>query len=327
MLVLAGLLVGAIWGLGAGPAQGATPSRPGVVLVGFSANTSEAQQRTLERVAGAYAARPLGAAAASTPGGRRLERRLGKVVMLRVAPARVGQALARLRRRRGLIRFAEPDYLMQSSAADVVPNDPSFTAQWGDLNTGQTVNGGNSGTSGADDRAATAWSVGTGSPAVVIAEVDTGVDYTHPDLAANVWSNPGGVGGCSAGTHGYNVIAHTCDPMDDDTSYGGHGTHVAGIIGAVGNNHLGVAGMNWHTTILPVKWLNSTGSGSTDQLITALDWVARAKQAGVNIRVVNDSATFEGTAYSQALSDEIDLARIRRGAPGDRGGQHRRERR
>jgi subtilisin family serine protease len=141
----------------------------------------------------------------------------------------------------------------------------------------------------------------------VVGEVDTGVDYSHPDLAQNIWTNPGGLGGCAAGTHGYNVVAGSCDPNDDDTSYGGHGSHVAGIIGAVGNNGIGVAGVNWSTTILPVKWLNSNGLGSTDQLITALNWLISAKSAGVNIKVVNDSATFVGTAYSQALADEIDL--------------------
>nr|MBA2559789.1 S8 family serine peptidase [Propionibacteriales bacterium] len=134
-----------------------------------------------------------------------------------------------------------------------------------------------------------------------------GLDYTHPDLAANVWSNPGGVGGCAAGTHGYNAISSTCDPMDDDTVYGGHGTHVAGILGAVGDNGIGVAGVNWTTTILPVKWVGSGGSGTTSNLIIALDWLVQAKQAGVNLRVVNDSQTWSGTAPSQALSDEIDL--------------------
>ncbi len=108
------------------------------------------------------------------------------------------------------------------------------------------------------------------------------------------------------GTHGYNVVKSSCDPMDDDTSYNGHGTHVAGIIGAVGNNGAGVAGVNWQTAILPVKWLDSTGSGTTANLITALQWILTAKNAGVNVRVVNDSATFVGTSFSQALSNEID---------------------
>jgi subtilisin family serine protease len=147
----------------------------------------------------------------------------------------------------------------------------------------------------------------------VIGEVDTGVDYNHPDLAANIWSNPGGIGGCPAGTHGYDVLnPSTCNPMDMDPSYpagyNGHGTHVAGIMGAVGNNGAGVAGMNWSTTILPVRWVSgaNASSNTTNDLISGLDWLLKAQQAGVNIRVVNDSTVFIGTAYSQALSDEID---------------------
>jgi subtilisin family serine protease len=141
---------------------------------------------------------------------------------------------------------------------------------------------------------------------VVVGVVDSGVDYNHPDLAANIWSNPGGVGGCPAGTHGYNVVASTCDPMDQDTKYGGHGTHVAGIIGAVGNNGIGVTGVDWNTTILPVKFVNSSGTGSTSQMIAALEWVLAAKQAGVNVRVINDSLSVAATASSQALADEVD---------------------
>jgi len=95
--------------------------------------------------------------------------------------------------------------------------------------------------------------------------------------------------------------------MDDDTAYGGHGTHVAGILGAVGNNGIGVSGVNWTTTILPVKWVSATEENSTSDLITALNWILNAKQAGVPVRVVNDSTVFVGTAPSQALSDEIDL--------------------
>src|SRR5256886_14368601 len=130
--------------------------------------------------------------------------------------------------------------------------------------------------------------------------------YEHPDRAPNVWSNPGGIGGCAAGTHGYNVLAKTCNPIDTDTSYGGHGTHVGGILGAVGNNGTGVAGMNWQTTILPLRWMNNASSGETSALIEALQWLAAAKQAGVNGRVANDSDTLVGTASSQALSHEND---------------------
>ena len=260
--------------------------RDGVVLVRFAGATSASDRL----------------AAQAQVGGLGMRRIARKLVALRVPSGRVETVVKKLEAR-GDVVYAEPDYLHTESA---VPNDPSFGLQWALRNTGQSING-KTGVAGADEHVTAAWSLTTGTPSVVVAEADSGVDYTHPDLAANIWSNPGGLGGCAAGTHGFNVLAGTCDPMDDETVYGGHGTHVAGIIGATGNNATGVAGVNWTTSILPVKWLDSAGFGSTSDLISALDWVVKAKQAGVNIRVVNDSATFVGTAPSQALSDEIDL--------------------
>ena len=201
-------------------------------------------------------------------------------------------------------------------AALGAPNDPSFSLQWGDSNTGQSIPTQGvevgeplgppaDGTPGADDRALAAWEVTTGSRSIVIGELDTGVEYAHPDLSANIWSNPGGIGGCPAQTHGYDVLSGTCDPLDEDTSDGGHGTHVAGIMGAVGDNGVGVAGMNWQTTILPVKWLQSADE-ETGGLLQALQWLVKAKQEGVNIRVVNDSPTFFGTLPSPAIKEEIE---------------------
>jgi subtilisin family serine protease len=163
------------------------------------------------------------------------------------------------------------------------PNDPYFSLQWGDSNRGQAIRAQDSeevlgarvrGTPHADDRALAAWEVTTGSSSIVIGEADTGVEYGHPDLAANIWTNPGGVGGCASGTHGFNVVEpRGCDPLDEEPAiggYGGHGTHVAGIMGAVGNNREGVAGMNWHASILPVKWLGSAdGPNATEYLIRA----------------------------------------------------------
>lgn len=286
-------------------APGAAPYRPGMVLIGFRPGVTAAERKALERVVAARWQRPLDHIGSSTPAARALRRRIGASFVVGVPRGSVLRAVRSLRRERRWVRFAEPNYVQQASAAARVPNDPSFGLQWGSLNTGQNVNG-VGGTTGADDNATRAWGLSTGSRSTVIGEVDTGVDYTHPDLAANIWSNPGGIGGCPAGTRGYNEVAGTCDPQDDDAYYGGHGTHVAGIMGAIGNNGVGVAGLDWATTILPVKWLDSQASGSTSQLISGLDWLLAAKQAGVNIRVVNDSATFVGTAYSQALSDEID---------------------
>ena len=193
-----------------------------------------------------------------------------------------------------------------------VPNDPSFPLQWADSNTGQSIpnqdaeehlGGLIAATAGADERTLQAWRLSTGSRAIVIGEADTGVDYDHPDLEANVWTNPGNVGGCPAGTHGYNVLSHSCEAEDDDTLYGGHGTAVAGIIGAVGNNGIGVAGVNWQTTILPVKWLDQKAFGSTSELIEALRWLVAAKRAGINVRVVNDSQTFPDTSSSTELAE------------------------
>jgi hypothetical protein len=204
----------------------------------------------------------------------------------------------------------------QGQALATTPNDPSFGVQWGDTNSGQSiptqgVTGKEplgppaNGTPGADDRALPAWGVTTGSRSAVIAELDTGVEYAHPDLAANIWSNPGGVGGCQKGTHGYNALDHTCEPSDEDPAYEGHGTHVAGIMGAVGNNGAGVSGMSWQTTILPVKWLESAGA-ETSSLLPALEWILRVKREGVNIRVVNDSPTFFGTLRSEAVKKAIE---------------------
>ncbi len=209
-----------------------------------------------------------------------------------------------------------------AASATIAPNDGFFARQWGDSNTGQSVpvDEGNekfgepkAGTPGADDRALQAWQVSTGSRSIVIGEADTGVDYTHPDLAANVWSNPGGIAGCAAGTHGYNVLSKTCEPMDTETRdygkgrFGGHGTHVAGIMAAVGDNSTGVAGINWQATVLPVKWLQAADEDKgVAKLIEALRWFAKAAREGVDIRVVNDSPTFEGKPSAQQIKEETE---------------------
>jgi serine protease len=261
-----------------GPAFGAY--QDGNVLIGFRHAWVD-ERHAIEARAGASEVETLGAGS----------------YLLHVPPGHVLRAVAALRAQPG-VRYAEPDYMMQLAAT---PEDPSFGQQWGLQNTGQVVNG-IKGTPGADINGTTAWNVATDSRSVVVAELDSGVDYHHPDLAANVWTNPGGVGGCPAGTHGYNVVTNTCDPLDDF----GHGTQVAGVLGAVGNNGIGIAGAAWRTTVLPVKWTDSTGRGSTSRLIRALEWALKAKAAGVNVRVVNDSAVFSGTSFSQALSDELD---------------------
>ena len=112
-----------------------------------------------------------------------------------------------------------------------MPNDAQFSQQWALDNTGQ-----NGGTPGDDIDATQAWNITTGSRNVVVAVIDSGVDYTDPDLAANIWTNPNaGQDGFSGDLHGYNFVSDNGNPMDDN----GHGTFVAGEIGAVGNNGAG----------------------------------------------------------------------------------------
>ncbi|HEX2711188.1 MAG TPA: S8 family peptidase, partial [Candidatus Acidoferrales bacterium] len=213
------------------------------------------------------------------------------------------------------VLYAEPNYKVRALG---VPNDPRFGELWGLQNTGQYIGGQytfSSGTPGADISAVPAWDISTGSRANVVAVVDTGVDYTHPDLAANIWSAPSAftvtIGGhfitCAAGTHGFNAITNTCDPRDDNN----HGTHVSGTIGAVGNNSLGVVGVNWTASIMGSKFLDATGSGFTSDAINAIEFAIQAKAffsstGGANVRVLSNS--WGGGGFSQALLDEINRA-------------------
>src|SRR6266567_4995510 len=269
--------------------EDASTFRDGVVLLRFKHNIPAAAQNAILTAIGANEIRTLGVSAH----------------LVRVKPGHVLTAIQLLKARHE-IQYAEPDYLQELDAA-TLPNDTYIGIQWAAQNTGQTVNQ-FSGTPGADERTAAAWGITTGTNSVVVATLDTGIQYSHPDLLTNIWNNPGGIDGCPAGTHGYNVLTSTCDPMDNDTAYNGHGSHVGGILGAVANNAAGVSGDNWPTSIMAVKWIDNNGSqGATSDLITAMDWIIRAKQAGVNVRVINDSATWPGTAFSQAVSDEIDL--------------------
>ncbi|MGA2321867.1 MAG: S8 family peptidase, partial [Solirubrobacteraceae bacterium] len=296
---------------------------PGTVLVGFRPGVSTAQRHVIERAVGATGAKLLGPHIRPMGRGRVRTSEFLEPFELLVPTTQVLEVVQRLRANPG-VAYAEPNYMEQ--LAGVTPNDTYYTKQWADNNTGQSspiqeneevLGKEEAGTPGNDDNAANAWQVTTGSRSIVVAELDTGVDYTHPDLAANIWSNPGGLKGypgyeCPKGTHGIDVVPAKetledyCNPVDEDTAYHGHGTHVAGIIGAVGNNGIGVTGINWQTTILPVKWIQTAlTEGQTSNLILAMQWVVAAKQEGVNIRVVNDSGDFTGTEKSTALENEI----------------------
>lgn len=195
--------------------------------------------------------------------------------------------------------YAEPDYRVRIAA---IPDDPSFGDQWGFHNTGQ---GG--GVADADIDAPEAWDVSTGTGSTIVAVIDTGVDYLHTDLAPNMWTNPGEIAGDQIDNdnngyvddvYGYDFFNNDPDPMDDHD----HGTHVAGTIGAEGNDGIGVAGVNWGVQIMALKFLGADGSGTTSDAIEAVSY---AVDNGAQI----SNNSWGGDPYSQALYDVISDAR------------------
>ncbi|MGI9470896.1 MAG: S8 family serine peptidase [Rubripirellula sp.] len=197
------------------------------------------------------------------------------------------------------VDYAEPDYHVRMTA---VPNDPMFDQQWDMHNLGQT-----SGTIDADIDAPEAWDVSTGNGSTIVAVIDTGVDYRHPDLAPNIWTNPGEIPGDGIDNdnngyvddiHGYDFFNEDGDPLDDHN----HGTHVAGTIAAEGNDGIGIAGVNWGAQIMAIKFLGADGSGTTSDAIEAVRY---AVDNGAQI----SNNSWGGDPYSQAMYDVIRDAR------------------
>ena len=193
---------------------------------------------------------------------------------------------------------AEPNYIVKALKT---PNDLRFNELWAMNNTGQT-----GGTPDADIDAPEAWNISTGSKEVIVAVIDTGVDYTHEDLAGNMWTNPGEIKGNGIDDdhngfvddyYGWDFAYDDNDPMDGDS----HGTHVSGTIGGVGNNGKGVAGVSWNTNIMAVKFLDDGGSGWTSDAIDAINY---ATMMGADIM----SNSWGGAEYSSALEAAIQAA-------------------
>ncbi|HLP02364.1 MAG TPA: S8 family peptidase, partial [Opitutaceae bacterium] len=201
----------------------------------------------------------------------------------------------------GLYDYVEPDYIQYATA---LPSDAAFAdgTLWGLRNTGQ---GG--GVSGADIDAVAAWDITTGSSAVVVGVIDTGIRYTHQDLAAQVWVNPDEIPGDGIDNdgngyiddvHGINAITGSGDPMDDNN----HGTHCSGTIGASANDAGPIVGVCWNVRLMGLKFLGAGGSGATSDAIKCIEY---ALEKGVRIL----SNSWGGGGYSQALEDAIKTAR------------------
>lgn len=221
----------------------------------------------------------------------------GVFLMNLPAGVTVPQAIEQLRGKPG-IRYAEPNWIGDWTNT---PNDPDYPQMWGMENIGQTVNG-VSGQPDADIDAESAWDQTTGSTAVLVAIVDSGTDYLHPDLAANIYTNTNEIvgngidddgNGYIDDVNGYDFASGDADPMD----FVGHGTHVSGTVGAVGNNGIGTVGVNWNVSLLPCKIGTDFGGPQTSAAIEALNYAVSMGAA-----VSNHSYT---VAPTQALEDAI----------------------
>lgn len=204
----------------------------------------------------------------------------------------VSQVLQNLQSRTDVMA-ATPDFRVQVSA---VPNDPNYASQWA------LENAGAGGVVDADIDASAAWDYGTSS-SVVVAVIDTGIDYTHVDLVQNIWTNTDEVAGNGIDDdrngyvddiRGWNFADDNNNPMDDN----GHGTHVAGTIGAVGNNGVGIAGVAWNVKMMALKFLAADGSGMLSDAVAAIDY-ARVNGA----KIIN--ASWGGGGFSSALQSAM----------------------
>ena len=205
------------------------------------------------------------------------------------------------------VLYAEPDYLVQILN---VPDDPRIDDQWSVTGIGWT-----DATYAADLNIIAGWDIETGNRNTTVAVLDTGVDYSHQDLAGNIWMNPGEVGVDSQGNdktrngidddenglvddvYGWDFYNDDNVPTDDNR----HGTHVAGIIGAVGNNQTGITGVCWNTSLVPVKFLSSGGIGATSDAIEAIHYCI-----AIGVDIINNS--WGGSDYSYALNDALESA-------------------
>ncbi len=200
-----------------------------------------------------------------------------------------------------LVDVAEPNYIYK---ANRTPDDPMLGQLWGMINLGQKDSSGKAGVAGIDIGVEKAWDIETGSDKMLVAVIDTGIDFNHPDLKDNLWTNEAELNG-QAGIdddgngviddiHGYNAITGKGDAMDDQ----GHGSHCSGTIGAKGNDGKGIVGVNWNTRLMAVKFLDAQGSGTLENALKAIDYATK-----MGAKVMSNS--WGGGGFSQTLFDSI----------------------
>jgi subtilisin family serine protease len=200
------------------------------------------------------------------------------------------------------VEIVEPNYIYH---ANKTPNDPMLGQLWGMNNVGQKDSENATGVKGMDIGALQAWDIETGSKNTIVAVIDTGVDYTNPNLAPNMWTNDAelhgkkGVDDDGNGVvddiYGYNAVTNSGDPKDDH----GHGSHCSGTIGAKGDDNNGIVGVNWDTRIMAVKFLDANGSGTLDNAIKAIDYATK-----MGAKVMSNS--WGGGGVSQTLKEAIE---------------------
>jgi len=210
----------------------------------------------------------------------------GQLQVLKLSKGATARAVIQKYQQSGLVEYAEPDYRVHLART---PNDPRYLdgTLWALHNTGQS-----GGLRGADIHAPEAWDVRTSASNLIVAVVDSGVRFTHQDLAANMWINP------LDGSHGFNAFTAGSDAGDDN----GHGTRIAGILGAVGNNGVGLVGVAWRVEIMACKFVDSSDGGTVSDAVACIDF-ARTNRA----QIINASwGTYE---FSLSLSNAIYDAR------------------
>lgn len=200
------------------------------------------------------------------------------------------------------VELVEPNYIYRINKS---ANDPLFDKLWGMKNTGAADSSGQTGVEGVDINVEKAWDIQTGSDSVVVAVIDTGVDYNNADLKENIWTNEAELNGKPGvdddkngfvdDIHGYNFVKKNGDPMDDH----GHGTHCSGTIGARGNDGKGIVGVAWNVKIMGIKFLSAEGSGTLEDALKAIDYATL-----MGAKVMSNS--WGGGGFSQTLKEAIE---------------------